>query len=138
MAVDRAHTAIDWYCCRLSRWTGTFVRMITDCLGPWHRYGHLVLPSWSVSSHGYYVIDNIYKMVLSLLNNILNSKRSAKNSFLLNWIKIKCVEFKKCMLHVKQTVYYTVSFTCNIQFLNSTYFIFNQFKSNNFLHFFCC
>ena len=47
-------------------------------------------------------------------------------------IKIKYVEFKKCMLHVNLTVYYTVSFTCNVHFLNSTYFIFNQFKSNNF------
>ena len=28
------------------------------------------------------------------------------------------------MLHVKLTVYYTVSLTCNIYFLNSTYFIF--------------
>ena len=36
------------------------------------------------------------------------------------------------MLHVKLTVYYTVSFTCNIHFLNSTYFIFNQFKINKF------
>ena len=26
----------------------------------------------------------------------------------------------KCMLHVKLTVLYTVSFTCNIHFLNST------------------
>ena len=39
------------------------------------------------------------------------------------------------MLHVKLTVYYTVSFTCNIHFLNSTYFIFNQFKSNKFFVF---
>ena len=42
------------------------------------------------------------------------------------------------MLHVKLTVYYTVSFTCNIYFLNSKYFIFNQFKSNKFSRFFCC
>ena len=34
--------------------------------------------------------------------------------------------------------YYTVSFSCNIHFLNSTYFIFNQFKSNKFSRFFCC
>ena len=31
-----------------------------------------------------------------------------------------------------------VSLTCNIYSLNSTYFIFNQFKSNKFLRFFCC
>ena len=35
------------------------------------------------------------------------------------------------MLHVKLTVYYTVSSTCNIYFLNSTYSIFNQFKGKN-------
>ena len=38
------------------------------------------------------------------------------------------VEFKKYILHVKLTVFYTVSFTCNIHFLNPTYLIFNQFK----------
>ena len=43
-------------------------------------------------------------------------------------IEIKYVEFKKCMLNVKLTVYYTVSFICNIHFLNSTYFTFNQLK----------
>ena len=36
---------------------------------------------------------------------------------------MKYVEFKKYILHVKLTVYFTVSFTCNIYFLNSTYFI---------------
>ena len=41
----------------------------------------------------------------------------------------KYVEFKKYVLHVKISVYYIVSFTCNIHFLKSTYFIFNQFKS---------
>ena len=35
-------------------------------------------------------------------------------------------------LYVKLTVYYIVGFTCNILFLNSAYFIFNQFKSNKF------
>ena len=34
---------------------------------------------------------------------------------------------RNVLLHVKLTVYYIVSFTCNIRFLNSTYFIFNQF-----------
>ena len=52
--------------------------------------------------------------------------------FLLNWSKIKYVKFMKYILHVKLTVYHTVSFTCNIYFLNSTYFIFNQFKITNF------
>ena len=42
------------------------------------------------------------------------------------------------ILHVKLTVYYTVSFTCNIHFLKSSYFIFNQFKSNTFSRFFSC
>ena len=42
------------------------------------------------------------------------------------------------MLRVKLVVYYTVSFKCNIHFLNSTYFIFNHFKSNKFSRFFCC
>ena len=36
------------------------------------------------------------------------------------------------MLLVKLTVYYTVSFACNIHFLNSTYLIFNQFKKQLF------
>ena len=39
---------------------------------------------------------------------------------------------------VKLTVCYTVSFTCNIYFLNSTYFIFNEFKSSKFSRFFYC
>ena len=42
------------------------------------------------------------------------------------------------MLQVKLTVYYAVSLTCNIYFLNSTYVIFNQFKSNKFSRFFFC
>ena len=33
------------------------------------------------------------------------------------------------MLHVKLIVYYTVSFTCNIQFLNSTYFVFINLRA---------
>ena len=37
------------------------------------------------------------------------------------------------MLHIKLSVYYTVSFMCNTYFLNSTFFIFNQFKNNKFL-----
>ena len=63
-------------------------------------------------------------------------------------LKTKYVEFKKYILHIhiKLTVYYTVSFTCNntvsftcnIYFLNSTYFIFIQFKSSQFSRFFCC
>ena len=44
----------------------------------------------------------------------------------------KYFEFKNCMLHVKLIVYCTVSFTCNIHFLNSTCFIFNQFKRPHF------
>ena len=47
------------------------------------------------------------------------------------------LEFKKYILHVKLTVYYTVSFTCNIHFLNSTHFVFNQFKKNKFSCFSC-
>ena len=39
-------------------------------------------------------------------------------------------EFKKYILHVKLTVWNTVSFTRNIHFLKSAYFIFNLFKSN--------
>ena len=51
-------------------------------------------------------------------------------------IKIKYVEFKKYILHIKLTVYYTVSFTCNIYSLNSTYLVFNQIKSYKFSRFF--
>ena len=65
-------------------------------------------------------------------------QKKRENLFLLNWWKTKYVDFKKYILHVKLTVYYTVSFTCNIHFLNSTYFILNQFKSNKFSRFFCC
>ena len=56
-----------------------------------------------------------------------------ENLFLLNSLKIKYAEFKKYMFHVKLTVYYTVGFTCNINFLNSTRFMFNQFKINKFI-----
>ena len=65
-------------------------------------------------------------------------QKKRENLFVLNLLKIKYVEFKKCMLHVKLTVFYTVRFTCNRHFLNSIYVIFNQFKSNKFSRFFCC
>ena len=42
---------------------------------------------------------------------------------------LKLLEKKECkryMLHVKLTVQYTVSFTCNIYFLHSTYSVFIQ------------
>ena len=42
------------------------------------------------------------------------------------------IEFKKRILHVKLTVQYTVSFTYNIYFLNSTYFSFMNWKVTNF------
>ena len=54
------------------------------------------------------------------------------NLLLLNLLKIKLVEFKKYILHVKLTVYYTFS----LHFLNSTYFIFNHFESIKLS--FCC
>ena len=47
-------------------------------------------------------------------------------------IKINYVEFKKYLLHVKLTVYYTVSFTCNIHFLTSTYFILINLRVTSF------
>ena len=57
-------------------------------------------------------------------------QKKRENLFLLNWLKIKYVEFQKYIFHVKLNVYYTVCFTCNIYFLNSAYCTFNQFKSN--------
>ena len=65
-------------------------------------------------------------------------KKKKTRKFVTLKLKIKQVEFKKCMLQVKLTVYYTFSFTCNIHFLNSTYFISNQFKSNKLSRFFYC
>ena len=70
--------------------------------------------------------------------HIYSTAKEMQKIVLLNWLKITFVKFKKYILHVKLTVYYTVSFTCNIYFLNSTFFIFNQFKNNKFSHFFCC
>ena len=55
------------------------------------------------------------------------TQRQKKRKKMLHWNWLKYVEFKKYILHVKLTVYYTVSFTCNIYFLNSTYIIFYQF-----------
>ena len=76
---------------------------------------------------------------MNVCNYIYSTEKGTRKFITLKLInKIKYVEFKKYIFHVKQTVYYTVSFTCNIHFLNSTYFIFNQFKSNKFSHFFCC
>ena len=57
----------------------------------------------------------------SVPENKHSGKRNAKTCYFLNWLKWKYVEFKKYILHVKLTVYYTVSFTCNIYFLNPTY-----------------
>ena len=45
---------------------------------------------------------------------------------------IKYVELKKYILHVKLTIYYTVSFTCNVHFLNSAYFISINLKVTSF------
>ena len=79
--------------------------------------------------------QNIVKILLTLLSNIIfrmnymytQQQKKRENLLVLNWLKIKHVEFKTYKLRVKLTVYYTVSFTCNIYFFNSTYFIFNQF-----------
>ena len=65
-------------------------------------------------------------------------QKKRENLSLFNSLEIKYVEYNKYMLHVKLTVYFTVSFTCKIFFLNSTYFIFHQFKSNEFSRFFFC
>ena len=74
--------------------------------------------------------------VVSVLSIVLyiytQQQKKRENLFLVNLFKIKYIEFKKCMLHIKLTVYYIVGFTCNIHFLSSTYFIFNQFKSITF------
>ena len=59
-------------------------------------------------------------------------QKKRENLLRRNWLQIKHVKFKKCLLHVKLTVYYAVSLSRNIYFLNSTYFIFNQFKNNEF------
>ena len=49
-------------------------------------------------------------------------EKKRKKLLLLNILTIiKYVEFKKYLLHVKLTVYYTISFTCNIHFLKLTY-----------------
>ena len=63
-------------------------------------------------------------------------QKKRENLLLSNWLKIKYIELEKYILHVKLTVYYTVSFTDNIYFLNSTDFIFNHFKCNRFTRFF--
>ena len=68
---------------------------------------------------------------------IYSTAKEMQKIVTLKLINIKYLEFKKYILHVKLTVYFTVSFTCNI-FLEFDIFIFNQFKSNKFLHFFCC
>ena len=61
----------------------------------------------------------------------------------LHLTKIKYVESKKYIYYIacKTDLYYmyTVSFTCTfLHFLNSTYFIFIQLKTNKFSRFFCC
>ena len=72
-----------------------------------------------------------------LLCDIFSKAKETREFDTLKLIKNKkYVEFKKCVLHVKLTIYYTVSFTCNRHFLNSTYFILNQFKSNKISLFF--
>ena len=64
--------------------------------------------------------------------NYTQHLKKRKNLLLLNCWKLKYVEVEKYMLHVK------LCFTYNIYFLNSTYFIFNQFKSKTFPCFCCC
>ena len=77
-------------------------------------------------------------MIDSICLDTTQQQKKHENLLFLNWLKIKYVEFKKCMSHVKLSVYYTVSFTCNTHFLKSTCFIFNQFESNKVPRFFCC
>ena len=67
-----------------------------------------------------------------------HQQKKCENLLLFNRLKIKYVELEKYILHIKLTVYYTVSFPCNIHFLNSTYFIFYQFNCNKFSRFFGC
>ena len=81
-------------------------------------------------------------MLGSLYIYILSSKRKkCKNLLVLKLFKNKICWIKKIYITCKTNYilhsirYY--SFTCNIHFLNSTYLIFNQFKSNKFLLFFC-
>ena len=45
---------------------------------------------------------------------------------------MKYVEVKKNIVYVKLTVYYTVSFTCNIYFLNSTNLYLINLRVTNF------
>ena len=49
-------------------------------------------------------------------SHIYSTAKETRKFVILKLIKVKCVEFKKYVLHVKLTVYYTVSFTCNTYF----------------------
>ena len=57
-------------------------------------------------------------MHVQILYMYTEQQKKRENLLLLICLKIKYVEFKKYMLHVKLNVKYTVSFTCNIYFLN--------------------
>ena len=62
-----------------------------------------------------------YLNLLSTSTKIYSTAKETRKFVTLKLIKKENIfEFKKYILHVKLTVYYTVSFTCNIYFLNST------------------
>ena len=51
-------------------------------------------------------------------------QKKRENLLTLYWLQIRYVEFKKYILHVELTVYHTVSFACNIIFLEFNIFYF--------------
>ena len=95
-------------------------------------------------SYGYHN-NLVMRLAVSSSRSTLNiymysTAKEMRKSVTLKLIKNKnMLDLKNitCKTNCK-TVCYTVSFTSNMYFLNSTYFIFNQFKSNKFSRFFCC
>ena len=65
-------------------------------------------------------------------NDPYSTAKETRKFVTLKLIRNKYVEFKKYILHVKLTVFYTVSFTCNIYFMNLTYFISINLKVTSF------
>ena len=57
---------------------------------------------------------NSFRKVFAPFNSLFTAGHvysTAKETRKLNGLEIKYAEFKKCIFHVKLTVYYTVSFT---------------------------
>ena len=68
----------------------------------YHKISKMTEPKFQLAIFMSFVIKK--SRPVYVLQNYIQQHKKRENLLLLNWLKIKYVEFKKCMLHVKLTV----------------------------------